>query len=128
MKFKFTSRQVKGKGRGKLLGFPTINLDIPENFELEDGIYAVAVLIAGQKFIGALHYGPIPTFDETQRTLEVFLIDLSPEAVPETENIDIEIETKELLRPVLNFKNERELTKQISEDVLKTKQIFRKAY
>jgi riboflavin kinase / FMN adenylyltransferase len=123
---KFKSKQVKGKGRGKLLGFPTINLEIPENFDLEDGIYSVKVLIAGQEFIGALHFGPIPTFKESEKTLEVFLIDINPESVPETENLNIEIETKELLRPVLNFKNEQELAKQISEDVTNTKQIFGK--
>jgi len=123
---KFKSKQVTGRGRGKLLGFPTINLEIPENFNLEDGIYAVKVFIQGIQFIGALHFGPIPTFNETTKTLEVFLIDINAESVPETENLDIEIETKELLRPVLNFKNQDELIKQISEDVLKTKQIFGK--
>jgi riboflavin kinase / FMN adenylyltransferase len=121
---RFKSSQIKGKGRGKLLGFPTINLEIPENFDLKDGIYAVKVMIAGQAFIGALHFGPIPTFNENKKTLEVFLIGIDPNAVPETENLDIEVEIVEFLREVLSFKNEQELSKQIGEDVLKTKQIF----
>lgn len=123
---KFKSRQIKGKGRGKLLGFPTINLVIPQEFQLEDGIYAVKVLIHGQQFIGAMHFGPIPTFNESEKTLEVFLIDISSEAIPSTENTDIEIETQEYLREVKGFKNQEELAKQMSEDVLKTKQIFGK--
>lgn len=123
---KFKSKQIKGKGRGKLLGFPTINLEIPKDFQLEDGIYAVRVFIAGQGFIGAMHFGPIPTFDESQKTLEVFLIDINPDAVPETEKLDIEIEIVQLLREVLSFKNQEDLAKQIGEDVLKTRQIFGK--
>ena len=123
---RFKSRQVKGRGRGKLLGFPTINLDIPKDFNLEDGIYAVKVNIKEKEFIGAMHFGPIPTFKEKAKTLEVFLIDISPGSLPETENIDIEIETVEFLREIMNFKTEPELSKQISKDVLKTKQIFGK--
>jgi len=42
---KFKSRHIKGKGRGKKMGFPTINLKIPSNFKLEDGIYAAKVFI-----------------------------------------------------------------------------------
>ena len=121
MKFKFTSKQVKGKGRGKLLGFPTINLEIPENFKLISGIYAVKVFIAGQEFIGALHFGPIPTFNETQDTLEVFLIDIKDPQLPDTKNLDIQIETIKYLRSVKNFPNQEGLIKQIEKDVVSTK-------
>lgn len=123
---KFNSTQTKGKGRGKLLGYPTINLKTPGNFQLPEGIYAVKVFIRGQEFIGALHFGPIPTFNELQKTLEIFLIDIDPMTIPSTENMNIEIETVQYLRPVLSFKNEQELSKQIGEDVAKTKQIFGK--
>jgi len=64
---KFESTQTKGKGRGKLMGFPTINLKIPANFELEDGIYAAKVNIENKVFVGALHYGPVPTFNEEKK-------------------------------------------------------------
>ena len=121
MKFKFQSRQVKGKGRGKLLGFPTINLEIPHDFKLISGIYAVKVFIKGQEFIGALHFGPVPTFNEIQDTLEVFIIDIGPDQLPETENLDIEIETIKYLRPVKNYQNQDDLIKQIGKDVEDTR-------
>lgn len=121
MKFNFISHQVKGKGRGKLLGFPTINLEIPKNFELLSGIYAVKVFIAGQEFIGALHYGPIPTFNETEETLEVFLINIKDPQLPDTKKLDIEIQIIEYLRSVKKFLNEEELIKQIVKDVVNTK-------
>ncbi|MBI5619675.1 riboflavin kinase, partial [Candidatus Gottesmanbacteria bacterium] len=74
---KITSRQIKGKGRGKLLGFPTINLEIPEGLTLKEGIWAVWVTIAGKRYGGALHFGPVPTFREREKSLEVFLLDAS---------------------------------------------------
>lgn len=119
---KFSSIQVKGKGRGKLLGFPTINLEIPKNFDLKDGIYAVRVFLGDKDFAGAMHFGPIPTFKEDKKTLEVFLIDTKDEDIPESQNF--EVETIQFLRPVLSFNSEGELSNQISEDVIKTKQIL----
>lgn len=116
---KFSSTQVRGKGRGKLLGFPTINLEIPEKFNLNEGIYAVKVSVEGKEFIGALHFGPIPAFKESERTLEVFLIDTTDSDIPDTENF--EVETIKFLRPVLNFSNQEELVKQIGKDVEETK-------
>lgn len=118
---RFKGAQIKGKGRGKLLGFPTINLTIPDGFKLIEGIYAVKVFIGGKEFIGALHFGPVPTFNENEKTLEVFLIDTKDPEVPDIENL--EIDTVKYLRPVLNFSSEGELIKQIKEDVIKTKQL-----
>ena len=46
---KFKSRHIKGKGRGKILGFPTINLEIPKRFSLAIGIWAVKVWIKDNK-------------------------------------------------------------------------------
>jgi riboflavin kinase / FMN adenylyltransferase len=112
---KFSSTQIKGKGRGKLLGYPTINLEIPEALELEDGIYAVIVYTEIRKFSGALHYGPIPTFNETEKTLEVFLIDTSEGDIPQATMFDVEI--VQFIRPVLKFSTQKELSDQISKDV-----------
>lgn len=118
---KFSSSQIRGKGRGKLLGFPTINLQIPENFDLEEGIYAVNFFAGEKKFLGAMHYGPIPTFKESQKTLEVFLIDINDTDTPDSESF--EIETLKYLRPVINFETEEDLKKQITKDVEDSKQI-----
>lgn len=120
---KFKSSQVKGKGRGKLLGFPTINLEIPKDIELLDGIYSVRVFIEGASFVGALHSGPIPTFNETEKTLEVFLIDVDSEILPEQID-ELEVEIIKYLRPVINFDNSDDLAKQISKDVEDTKKIL----
>ena len=118
---KFKSKQIKGKGRGRLLGYPTINLEIPQNFNLEDGIYAVKVFTREKEFIGAMHYGPIPVFKENKKTLEVFLIDIEYSDIPNSKVF--EIETLKYLRPVLNFPSQEELVKQIGKDVNQTREI-----
>lgn len=119
---RFSSTQIKGKGRGKLLGFPTINLEIPKNFELIEGIYAVKVHSAGKEFIGALHYGPVPVFRESKKTLEVFLIDTKDSDIPTSEIL--EVETIQHLRPVLNFPAKEDLSKQIEVDVINVRKIL----
>jgi riboflavin kinase / FMN adenylyltransferase len=113
----FLTTQISGKGRGKLLGIPTINLLIPKNLNLEDGIYAVLVKIDGETFKGALHCGPIPVFMENEKSLEVLLIDVSDENLPETFNKSIEIEVKQKLRDVQNFETPEKMVEQIRNDI-----------
>jgi riboflavin kinase/FMN adenylyltransferase len=119
----FESTHIKGKGRGKPMGFPTINLKIPDNFELKNGIYAVKVKIEKKAYKGALHYGPVPTFGELQKSLEVYLID---PVNNEIENLDdklIKIEVIKFLRDVVKFKLVEDLVKQIKEDVVEIKKL-----
>lgn len=115
---KITSRQIKGTGRGKVIGFPTINLDIPSGLSLEDGIYAAWVNIGGKRYKGALHFGPIPTFDEAAKSLEVFLLDAVEEALVGVENETIELDTVKKIRDIIKFDTTQELTGQIKKDIL----------
>ncbi len=114
---KFKSKHIKGKGRGKLLGFPTINLEIPQNFSLEEGIWAAWVEIKGKKYMGALHFGPVPTFEEEMLSLEVFLIDTKDEDIPALDNAILIIEPVKRLREVKTFSSPNELANQIEKDV-----------
>lgn len=124
----FESTHIKGKGRGKPMGFPTINLKIPDNFELEDGIYAAKVTIADKIFVGALHYGPVPTFSEKEKSLEVYLIGVSNENLIGygLENFDgktIKVEIIKYLREIKRFRLVEELVRQIEEDVRQIKEL-----
>jgi len=125
----FESTHIKGKGRGKPMGFPTINLKIPDNFELKDGIYAAKVTIENKVFKGALHYGPVPTFAEQEKSLEVYLIEVTNENLVGYGMEDlggklIIIEIIKYLRPIIKFKLVEDLVKQIEEDVKEIKFIF----
>ena len=111
------SSQIKGKGRGKLLGYPTINLEIPAGLNLAEGIWAGWVGIAGKRYKGAIHYGPIPTFAEKAKSLEVFLLDASGDELAGAENETIELTVVERLRDIMKFENSQALIAQIACDV-----------
>jgi len=119
---KFKSSHIKGKGRGRPMGFPTINLEIPENFELKEGVYAAKIIIDNNVFKGGLHFGPSPTFDEQQKSLEVYLIGLSESELVKygLVNLDekiIEVEILKYLRSIVKFRSVKNLITQIEEDV-----------
>jgi riboflavin kinase / FMN adenylyltransferase len=114
----FTTQQVRGKGRGKLLGFPTINMQIPGDLVMDEGIYAAWIGIGEARYKGALHYGPVPVFGENQPTLEVFLLDVTPEAVALLDMTNIYVSAVKRLRDVRSFATSDELVQQIRQDVI----------
>ena len=121
---KFKSRHIKGKGRGKILGFPTINLEIPKRFSLAIGIWAVKVWIKDNKYIGALHFGSVPTFKEDELSLEVFLINTNNKNIPDLDFEDITIEPVKRIRDVELFSSSEKLFDQIKRDVENVKKVF----
>ncbi len=106
-----------GKGRGKLLGYPTINLVIPEKFDEQEGIYAGLVWIEKKRYKGAFHYGPVPTFEEDAKSLEVFLIDTDENDLRNLERVTIKIELVKKIRDIVKFSTIQELSKQIKQDI-----------
>lgn len=112
---KLTGKIVHGEGRGHGLGVPTINVDIHES-ELAHGVYAVKV---GEN-IGAMNWGPRPTFDEGEARAEVHLLDFKCDMYGE----EVEVEVFEKIRGVIKFDNKEELIKQIQEDIVKVRAIF----
>jgi riboflavin kinase/FMN adenylyltransferase len=120
----FTGTQIKGKGRGKFLGYPTINMKIPEDFDLGYGVYAVWVTIAGTKFRGALHFGPIPTFDQSNKSLEVFLLGLGEHELSHADLSSIFVEIVEKLRDIIKFPSVDALTRQLEKDVMEVRKLL----
>lgn len=121
----YRTKQIRGKGRGKLLGYPTINFEIPFQFNEKEGIYAGLVWIEKQRFKGAFHYGPVPTFNENEKSLEVFLIDVSEKDLEYFKTDSIKIELVRKIRDIKKFSNSHELSSQISRDVQEVKKILR---
>lgn len=121
----FLSHQIKGHGRGKFLGFPTMNLAVPVRFELADGIYAAWVTVEGTRFRGALHWGPIPTFDEKEKSLEVFLIGLDDRGLANADVSQVLVEPVERIRDVVRFDSVDALTRQMEKDVAHVRSILK---
>lgn len=68
---------VPGAGRGRLLGFHTINLGAPSPRKLlpPQGVYAIRAQTRYGSFDGMLNLGSRPTFGEAVTTLEAHLFD-----------------------------------------------------
>lgn len=124
MNTKFTSFQIKGKGRGKTIGYPTINLSIPRDFVFPEGIYAVWVKIDNKKYQGALHWGPVPSFHEKEKSLEVYIMNAGNNVFPTSYTRKLEIEIVKKIRPVQMFSSVKKLTAQITRDIFTIKNIL----
>jgi Cys-tRNA(Pro) deacylase len=117
---RFLATPIPGKGRGKGLGFPTINLRIPAELSMDYGIYAARVTIQGRTYWAALHYGPVPVFGEDTPSLEVHLLDTVLEHAPD----EVELKVIRYLRPVLSFETPAALSAQIAEDVRQAREVL----
>ncbi|MCF7845093.1 MAG: riboflavin kinase [Kiritimatiellales bacterium] len=119
--YKFNANPLPGSGRGKGLGYPTINVDLEKvPTDLEEGIYAGLASLNGQNIPSAIHYGPRPSFDDTI-SFEIHLIDHSPVVIPQT----IEIKLIKRLRDIKTFDSEEALKKQIGMDIEETKKLVK---
>lgn len=111
---------VRGAGRGRTIGIPTINLAPPDARKLlpPDGVYAVQVTIgkretgSGKSFGGMMNQGPRPTFGEQARTLEIHLFGFDGELYGETVNV----EWVRRLRDVQTFASREALVAQLERD------------
>ena len=110
---------VRGAGRGKTIGIPTINLEPPDPRKLlpPDGVYAVRVTIAQgaggrEQYGGMMNQGPRPTFGEQARALEVHLFDFDGELYGET----VDVEWVRRLRDVQAFPSREALVAQLERD------------
>lgn len=116
----FVAKTESGRGRGKKIDVPTINLALVDvHPALEDGIYACFVMIGGERMQGAMHLGPRPAFKDT-KTCEVHLLDRTIEQAPDQLKVDV----IHYLRPVLDFPSSEALVAQITKDVTEARAIL----
>lgn len=123
---KFETKTIKGHGRGKKLGFPTVNMVIPENlaFTTPHGVYAARAKIRDEKYDGALYFGPAPTFGEAKSSLEIYLFDTVNFYAGEGEEIEIEI--VKFIRGVEKFGLPELLIVQMEKDVEAIREVLTK--
>jgi len=105
---------VRGAGRGRTIGIPTINLASPDTRKLlpPDGVYAVRVSVGDQRYGGMMNQGPRPTFGEESRTLEVHLFDFDGELYGE----GVDVDWVRRLRAVQAFPSRDALVAQLERD------------
>jgi len=113
---------VPGRNRGgKLLGFPTANIQLTDELCPKTGIYAVSVNCLGKRHLGVVNIGYSPTFDDQEFTTEVHILDFKSDLYGK----HITIKFIERIRDEIKFSGIAELSNQIAKDVETARNILR---
>jgi len=116
---------LKGKGRGRQLGFPTANLRPDRELILAPGVYAAraifeepmdAAVAPGRPRVekgAVVNVGVRPTFQEGEYWVEAYLIDFSGDLYEKT----LAIAFLERLRPEQKFSSVEALKTQVGRDI-----------
>ena len=118
-------RVVHGAQRGRLLGFPTLNIPWPAAPKLlpPQGVYAVAVQTGAGWFGGMLNLGPRPTFDDASLTLEAHLFDAAGDFYGSRVRIDFLAR----LRDTVRFDAPEALRRQLVRDEADARRVVARA-
>ena len=106
---------IKGKQRGRKIGFPTCNISMKNYITPKLGVYAVIAKFGDLKRKGIANIGYRPTFNGQNLLLEVNIFGIKKNLY----NKVIEISFLKFLRAEKKFKGIEELKKQIKIDIIK---------
>lgn len=110
-----------GQKRGRLLGFPTANLEQVRTVVPGDGVYAGETTLAdGRKYPSAIHVGTNPTFAEQVRKIEVHLLGYEGDLYEQW----LRVEFRERIRETRTFAGVEELTEQLHRDREQTRRLL----
>lgn len=112
--YSLTGRVIKGDKLGRVLGFPTANIDIESRHKLipSEGIYAVTVSYENKNYGGMLYIGNRPTVGGTRRSIEVNMFDFDKDIYGE--NLSLHLQAS--LRKDSHFADLEALKKQLESD------------
>jgi riboflavin kinase/FMN adenylyltransferase len=111
---------VRGRERGRTIGYPTANLDNETECIPPDGVYAARVILADGAYPSIASIGMRPTFSESVRSIEAHIFDFTRDLY----GTRIKLELIERIRPERKFDNPDALKAQIALDLSKVREIL----
>jgi len=103
-----------GNQRGRKLGVPTANLDLPREKVIPlEGVYCVFVLLEGKIYKGVGSVGSRPTFQEHHPTFEVHIMDFDGDIYGEK----IRVFFVKKVRDIIKFDTPQDLVERIKFDI-----------
>jgi riboflavin kinase / FMN adenylyltransferase len=111
---------IAGEGRGRMLEFPTSNIDCGDQVCPPDGIYAGLGGVCGKVFPSAISIGHKPTFGPGEHTIEAHLIGASGDFYGER----LTVHFLHRLREQVRFDGPEELKEQIAKDVEDARKLY----
>jgi len=110
---------ISGRGLGKKLGYPTINVHYDGKIS---GVFLGKILVDGKWNNSVIHVGEKPTISNVGVFCEVYILDWHSDVKWGT---DVEIELGEKIRDTKKFANTDELKEQIAKDVEFAKKTYK---
>lgn len=112
----------RGEQRGRLLGFPTINVSLgsPRKLLPPPGVYAVRVQTPAGGFDGMLNLGPRPTFGDESLSLEAHLFGAAGDFYGARVRVDLVAR----LRDTRRFESAEALVGQLTEDAGEARRVL----
>jgi riboflavin kinase/FMN adenylyltransferase len=112
--FFITGTVIRGDQLGRQIGYPTANIVVEEKYKLipSDGIFAVTVLVASQRYKGMAYIGSRPTVNGLTHNIEVNIFDFDKEIY----NQPIKMEFHHYVRGDVKFASLDELKVQLAQD------------
>jgi len=104
---------VRGRERGRALGFPTANLAVSGQLLPAEGVYAGTAVVSQGRYPAAISIGRAPTFEGADLLVEAYLIGFDGDVYGRTMRVEIEAR----LRPQRKFASVDELRAQMARDV-----------
>jgi riboflavin kinase/FMN adenylyltransferase len=119
--FYLEGKIITSEKRGRVLGFPTANLDIkPQQALPGNGIYATIAHVQGKYFHSATNIGIRPTFGGGEEMVETHLLNYRGNLYGK----DLRVEFVQKLRNEERFPSSEELQTQIEKDIRKVEAIL----
>jgi riboflavin kinase/FMN adenylyltransferase len=110
-----TGRVVHGDGRGKILGFPTANIEPASMKKLvpKNGVYFVSLSVLGKEYYGMCNIGTRPTFrTDHQLAIEVHIFDVTMDLYEQV----VELRFHKRIRDENKFASIGKMKDQLGED------------
>lgn len=113
-------RVLRGKGRGRQLGFPTANLKPERELILAPGVYAARATWEEGSAGAVVNVGVRPTFGEGEYWVEAYLLEFSDDLYDKVLALDF----LERIRPEQKFPDAEALRAQVARDVARAAQLL----
>lgn len=122
--FYLEGKVIEGNKIGRKIGYPTANIETGNINKIipADGIYVVKVMVNQSDYFGMCNIGLRPTFNFTNRTIEVNIFDVEKDIY----GSEIKVSFIDRLRDEMKFDNIELLIKQIDKDKLLSLEIISK--
>ena len=111
---------VGGNRLGRRLGFPTANIAIGDDLDIENGVYASKVFVEDEEYRAMTNIGVRPSVDGTKRLLETHLFGFRGLLY----GLRLRVELYEKIRDEKKFASVEELRQQIEKDSNKIKELM----